>query len=116
MNEEKILEILADMANGLEALAVDVKRQIAQIVGVSTNAAVKEETFKILKFEDQQGAKIGAYGVAYKANNIEDKWTCAFNILRQNNATISNRYHGQGCEFAYWLYGQNKIYRQALKK
>lgn len=78
-------------------------------------AAVKEETFSILKFEPQQGAKIGEYEVAYKANNIEDKWTHAHNVLRNSNATINDRYHGQGYQFAYWLYGENKIYRQKVK-
>jgi hypothetical protein len=78
-------------------------------------AAVKEETFAILKFEPQTGAKIGEYEVAYKANNLEDKWTHAHNVLRNSNATIQNRYHGEGYEFAYWLYGEGKIYRQKLK-
>lgn len=78
-------------------------------------AAVKEETFTILKFDPQQGAKIGSYEVAYKANNIEDKWTHAFNILTQNNSTINSRYYGEGYLFSYWLYGQDKIYRQKLK-
>jgi hypothetical protein len=78
-------------------------------------AAVKEETFNILKFEPQEGAKIGSYEVAYKANNIEDKWTQAYNILRQNNSTINSRYYGEGYQFSYWLYGENKLYRQKLK-
>jgi len=76
---------------------------------------VKEETFTILKFEKQQGARIGEYEVAYKTNNLEDKWVQAYNILRQNNATIANRYYGENYEFSYWLYGENKIYRQKLK-
>lgn len=78
-------------------------------------AAVQEETFTILKFETQQGAKIGEYEVAYNANNIEDKWSHAYNVLRNSNATIQSRYHGQGYQFSYWLYGEGKIYRQKLK-
>ena len=77
--------------------------------------AVSEMTFTILKFEEQQGAKIGSYAVAYRNNNLEDRWTSAHNILRQSNATIKNRYYGPGYEFSYWLYGENKIYRQKLK-
>jgi hypothetical protein len=76
---------------------------------------VQETTFTILKFEPQQGAKIGEYEVAYKGNNLEDKWTHASNILRNSNATINSRYHGEGYACAYWLYGENKIYRQKLK-
>ena len=77
--------------------------------------AVTEVTFSILKFETQQGAKLGNYEVAYKQNNIADKWTQAFNILNKSNATIQNRYTGQGYQFSYWIYGEDKIYRQKIK-
>jgi hypothetical protein len=77
--------------------------------------AVKEETFTCLTFEDQQGAKLGQYAVAYKQSNLVDKWTSAYNILRQSNATIQSRYHGPDYQFSYWLYGEGKIYRQRLK-
>lgn len=36
-------------------------------------AAVKEETFTILKFEAQQGAKLGEFDAAHKVRNLEDK-------------------------------------------
>jgi hypothetical protein len=52
-------------------------------------AAVQEITFTTLKFEPQKGIQLGDYDVAYKPNNIEDKWTCAFNILR--NQTQQSR-------------------------
>lgn len=103
-------QMLADAANEyLESLAPP---------GVKENkepAAIQEATFAILKFEPQTGAKIGQYEVAYEANNLEDKWIHAHNVLRNSNAPIQNRYHGEGYEFAYWLYGENKIYRQTLK-
>jgi len=76
--------------------------------------AVSEETFTILRFEEQQGAKIGSYAVAYRNNNLEDKWTSAHNILHASNATIKVRYYGPGYVHSYWLY-QEKIYRQKLK-
>jgi hypothetical protein len=78
-------------------------------------AAVKEETFTILKFEAKQGAKLGEFDIAYKTSNLEDKWHHAYNILRNSNATINSRYHGQGYQFSYWLFGADKIYRQELK-
>lgn len=78
--------------------------------------AVSEETFACLKFEDQRGAKLGEYSVAYKQNNLLDKWNTAFNILRSNNSTIKDRYYGPGYHFSFWLYGENKIYRQKLKR
>jgi len=92
----------------LETLAPAVKQ-------ASVASAVKEETFGALKFEPQQGAKIGSYEVAYKANNVEDKWVHAYSVLRQSNATINARYRGQAYVYSYWLYGEGKIYRQKLK-
>lgn len=112
---EQVLEILVDFANAVEAAAVNVKHKIAEITGVKGAVTVKEETFDILKFETQKGAKIGPYQVAYKAQNIPDKWNHAYGILRQNNATIANRYRGDGYTHSYWLYGSGKIYRQKLK-
>lgn len=77
--------------------------------------AVKEETFTTLKFEDQEGAKIGSYQVAYEKNNIPEKFNTAHNILQQSNATINTRYYGQEYDYTYWLYGSGKIYRQRKK-
>ncbi|HSV48880.1 MAG TPA: hypothetical protein VLH35_01065 [Candidatus Acidoferrales bacterium] len=76
---------------------------------------VHEINFITLKFETQQGAKLGEYEIAYKANNLEDKWRPAYNILRNSNATIKDRYHGETYAYSYWLYGEDKIYRQKLK-
>jgi len=100
----KSLEISGLMRNGE---SVQSKRESA--------AAVREETFTCLKFEDQQGVKLGEYSVAYKQSNLVDKWTSAHNILRQSNSTIKGRYYGQDYIYSYWLYGENKIYRQKLK-
>lgn len=71
--------------------------------------AVPETTFTTLEFEPQKGAKLGDFDVANKANNIEDKWTYAFNILRNANATIKDRYHSEDYQFSYWVLwrGQN---------
>jgi hypothetical protein len=77
--------------------------------------AVQELTFTILKFEAQQGTKLGDFEVAYKQNNLPDKWQSAYNILRNNNSTIKDRYHGDTYQYSYWLYGEDKIYRQKLK-
>lgn len=116
-NEEKIIEVVLNLANALEAAAVDTKHRISELVGVSAQeaAAVKEEVFNILKFEQQKGEKLGEFEVAHKSSNLPDKWQHAFNILRQNNATIKSRYHGKDYAFSYWLYGEDRIYRQKLK-
>ncbi len=78
-------------------------------------AAVLELNFTSLKFEAQQGAKLGEYEIASKQNNLIDKWQSAYNILSNCNATIQDRYHGEGYQYSYWLYGEGKIYRQKLK-
>lgn len=77
--------------------------------------AVQELTFTTLKFEAQQGTKLGDFDVAYKQNNLPDKWQSAYNILRINNSTIKDRYHSDIYQYSYWLYGEDKIYRQKLK-
>jgi len=85
-------QMITDAANEyLERLAPSETKQ---------PVAVMEETFNILMFEKQQGAKIGEFEVAYKANNLPDKWASAWNVLRQNNATINSRYHGEGYQLS----------------
>jgi len=115
MVDERTLEILVDFGNALEAAVVNMKRQVAEVVGVKAAVAVAEETFNILKFEKQEGNRIGEFGVAYKKANIPEKFQQAWNILNKNNAVIGDRYHGEGYVYAYWLYGEGKIYRQKLK-
>ncbi|MFQ6116293.1 MAG: hypothetical protein ACE5NG_19725 [bacterium] len=70
----------------------------------------------LMKYEKQQGNRLGEFEVAYKAHNMTDKWSHAYGILRQNNATITNRYHGPDYAYSYGLYGNAKIYRQKLKR
>ncbi len=79
-------------------------------------AAVKEETFLMLRWDSQKSAKLGEFEVAHKTANFEDKWHSAFNILRSTNATIKDRYKGAGYSCSYWIYGQDKIYRQKLRQ
>jgi hypothetical protein len=79
------------------------------------HAAVGEITFTTLKWDGQTGSKLGDFEVAPKATNIQDKWQHAFNILRNSNATIKTRYYGESYSHSYWIYGQDKIYRQKLK-
>lgn len=115
-NEEKILKILANFANNVEIAATSMKQEIAEAIGVKETTAVKEETFSILKYEKQQGNRLGEFEVAYQTHNIPEKWSHAYGILRRNNATINNRYHGTSYTYSYWLYGDGKIYRQKLKR
>ena len=103
-------QMIADAANAL------LKSMAPSELGLENeSAAVNEITFTILKWDAQKGSKLGDFEVAYKASNIEDKWQHAFNILRSSNATIKERYHGGSYSYSYWVYGQDKIYRQKLK-
>jgi hypothetical protein len=104
--------MLADAANQYidELTPPEIKAEKKQA------AAVLELNFTTLRFEAQQGAKLGEYEIAYKQNNLQDKWQSAYNILRNSNATIKDRYHGEGYQHSYWLYGEDKIYRQKLKQ
>ena len=114
--DEKTRTELLELAQTLDKASAKIWQTIENL-SPNSNAvsAVKEPTFGTLKFELLQGAKLGDYEIAYKANNLEDKWRSAYNILRSSNATIKDRYHGEGYQFSYWLYGEDKIYRQKLK-
>ncbi|MBT0160419.1 hypothetical protein G4O51_10680 [Candidatus Bathyarchaeota archaeon A05DMB-2] len=102
--------MIADAANEyLDSLAPPEVKEKKQAT------AVQEVTFTTLRFEPQQGAKLGDFEVAYRQNNLADKWSSAYSILRNSNATIKDRYHGDGYQHSYWLYGEDKIYRQKLK-
>ena len=111
------IEFLVKLRDGAQMIADATSDYLDSLapVEVKEKVAVVEITFTVLKFEQQTGAKIGEYEVAYKASNIPEKWQSAFNILNSSNATIQSRYHGKGYEFSYWLYGQDKIYRQKRK-
>ena len=102
--------MLADAANEyIDSLAPP------EIKAEKKQAAVLELNFTFLKFEAQQGAKLGEYEIAHKQNNLPEKWQSAYSILRNSNATIKDRYYGEGYQYSYWLYGEDKIYRQKLK-
>jgi hypothetical protein len=108
LNLRDAIKIITDSANAyIEFTVAQEKKSQAE--------AVSELTFTMLHFEAQQGAKLGEYEVACKASNAADKWSTANNILKTSNATIKDRYHGEAYQYSYWLYVEDKIYRQKLK-
>jgi hypothetical protein len=107
-------ESLIDFCNGLEALAVNLRRQLQAQSKTESKAKVLEENFSCLTFEKKSGGKLGEYEVAYKSHNLPDKWVHALGILRQNNAVIEARFHEEGYEFSYWLFREDMIYRKNL--
>jgi hypothetical protein len=110
-------DVLIDFANAVEAAAVNLKHSLGVDCTQKTQQtnAVQEITFTTLKFDPMKGEKLGDYEIAYKTNNIADKFESAYNVLRASNATIKDRYHGNGYQFSYWIYGEGKIYRQKLR-
>ena len=113
---EKVLDILVNFAKAIEAASVDLKHGVGELTGVKEPSAVAEETFNCLKFDKQQGTRLGEFEVASKASNLVDKFSHAYGVLRTNNATIKSRYHGPSYAYRYWLYGEDKIYRQKKKR
>jgi len=113
------LEDFCDMLNGLEAGIVKMKQQIAKLVGVEEKPKVllPEETFNILKWSDEKGSRLGDYQVAYKAQNLPDKWQHCFNILKTNNSLIANSFHEEGYVYRYWIFPEkyeDRIFRKKL--
>jgi hypothetical protein len=92
------------VANALELHGILVACEAAKPVKPEPIAAVSETTFTILKFEKQQGARIGEFEMASKEQNLPEKWNPGYNILRQSNAIINARYHGEEYQFSYWLW------------
>lgn len=112
----KHVEFLTKLRDAYQAMADAANQYILSMSPPQLElAAVQELTFTTLKFEAQQGTKLGDFEVAYKQNNLSDKWQSAYNVLRNNNSTIKDRYHGDTYQYSYWLYGEDKIYRQKLK-
>lgn len=110
------VEFLVKLRDAAAMIMDAANEQLERIAPPGEAPAVKEEAFNCLKFEKQEGSRLGEFEVAHKSNNLVDKWSHAYGVLRQSNATIKNRYHGQRYVYSYWLYGEDRIYRQKLKQ
>jgi len=113
-------EFLIKLRDGAQIVADAANEYLLSLAppGISqekTPTTTQETTFNILKFDPQKGAQLGDYEVAYKTNNNEATWTIAFNVLKHQNATIKDRFHQEGYQHSYWLFGEGKIYRQKMK-
>lgn len=115
-DDDLALEMLLAMMDAQEAGIAAARQILKEKKGLQqskgSKATVQETILTILKFEDQEGAKIGSYAVAYEKNNDPEKFKTAYDILQQSNATINARYYGSEYESTYWLFGLGKIYRQ----
>jgi hypothetical protein len=113
--DEKLKKELKELAQILDAASTKIWQTLENPSPTSNYVStVNELNFSTLKYEPQQGTKLGDYEIAHKQSNLEDKWRPAYAILRNSNATIKDRYHGETYQYSYWLYGEDKIYRQKL--
>jgi len=113
---QKLGELLAQIRNSFQSCAEAIDSFLNYLGAAMEPAFVKEEAFTILKFEAQKGERLGEFEVAAKTNNLPDKWSHAYGVLRQNNATIKSRYRGKDYAYSYWIYGEDRIFRQKLKQ
>lgn len=110
---DDVADILADFCNGLEALAVNLRRQIQTLMKHQKEGLI-EEAFKILSWQQERGDRLKEYEVAYKNSNLPDKWQHVYNILKANNSVIFNPLKDDRWGHKYWIYPekyQDRIYR-----
>jgi hypothetical protein len=114
---QRLGEMLAALRNSLQGATEAIDAYITFLgKPQEPTSFTKEETFTVLKFEPSKGERLGEFEVAHKSSNLPDKWNQAYNILRQNNAVINSRYCESNYIFCYWLYGEDRIYRQRRKQ
>jgi len=110
------VEDFVDFLDSLEASIVKLRRQIERLFG-EVKAKVPEETFSILKWDDEKGERLGDFQAAYKNKNVLENWQHAYNILKQANAVIGNPFHLEGYQYRYWIYPEkygDRIFRKKL--
>jgi len=115
------LEDFCDFLEGLEASIVKMKMQIVKLVGseAKSKPKISEETFNILKWDNEKGERLGDFQTAYKNKNVLENWQHAFNILKQSNAVIGNPFHLEGYQYRYWIYPEkyeDRIFRKKLNE
>jgi hypothetical protein len=109
------IEFLIKLRDGSQMIADATHEYLETFAPKDAPQSVSEETFSTLRFEHQEGERLGAYELATEKNNPSDKWDPAYKILKNVNATIQRRYFGEGYAYSYWLYGEGRIYRQKLQ-
>jgi hypothetical protein len=114
---QRLAEIVLDYLNAQEASCVNARRQIGELFTVAEptqQKTVSEQAFN-LKFVEHTGSKLNEYATAERKDNDEQAWLQAFNILKQNDSTINERFHAAGYVYSYWIYNE-RIFRQKLKQ
>jgi len=99
---ERILALLIDLGNALENAGVELKEAVSELVDYQLG--LSEEVFTILKWNKRKSDKLGEYEVAERKENDPHAFNHAYNILRENNASIKNHFGSKEWEYYYWIY------------
>jgi len=113
------VEDFMDFLNGLEASIVKMRKQIEKLLGSEVKTTLPEDTFNILKWDNEKGERLGDFQAAYKNKNVLENWQHCFNILKQNNSVIGSPFHLEGYQYRYWIYPEryeDRIFRKKLNE
>ena len=105
MSEDKVerfMEAVVDYANATEAAAVNLKRQIAEVVGVAGAAATVAADFNKLPYEKKQGTKGEYQQTSKRSTNNSDVFQALQKKLREHNGFWRHQ------EFKYWFHQQDQ--------
>jgi hypothetical protein len=114
-----LAEDIVGFLNSIEASCVKLRKRIEKLLGSEAKARIPEDSFNVLKWQDERGVRLGDYQVAFTKHNVPESWSYAFSVLKANNSFIANPFHEQGYEFWYWIYPQkysDRIFRKRLSE
>jgi hypothetical protein len=103
MNEEKLCEIINDYADGLEALAIKLKREVAELAKRKDQPKQKTDSpadTEEIYYERQTGQK-GEFEKSEDVNNPR------FQALKQTLQSHSGKMSADG--YFIWLYPDGKV-------
>ena len=122
MNEKRLnrlSESLIDFCNAVESASFNLQRKLQGSGNNEAKTVLSEDTFNILKWQDEKGVRLGDFQVAYKNMNLPDKWLHCYNILKANNSLISNPFKEKGYVHRYWIFPskyEDRIFRKKIKE
>ncbi len=106
--DSEVLPVLKDYVG----IKVDASRDTSRM-----KSALPEDSFNLLTWQDESGVSLGAFQVAYKNQNLPEKWQYCFNVLKANNAVIGKSFHQEGYVHRYWIYSEkydDRVFRKKL--
>lgn len=108
MSETKTLEILCDLADALEAAAVKLKHEVAELQGIQKEP--QNQDFSKLVWEDKQGEKGPFQQTSEKSNQNSILWQQLKVKLKEHSGFWQN----QGFKFWFDMQNENVIDRRRI--